>query len=100
MMRLTSVISTWRPSAEPTVTGSCGVGASATGWIASSVNVAVVGPVGNDAGSTAVPPPAARDSSSVVQAGAPVASSAVSAGAASTGAASWVASADGVAGGS
>ncbi len=98
MMRLTSVISTGRPSTDSNVTGSCGAGASATGWIASSVNVALVGPVGNDAGSTSEPPPAARDSASVVQAGAAVPG--VSAGVASTGAASWLASADGVAGGS
>ncbi len=84
MMRLTSVTSTCRPSADSTVTGSCGVGASATGWIASSANVADVGPVGNVARSTSVPPPAARDSSSVVHAGAPVG---VSAGVASAGAA-------------
>ncbi|CPU66902.1 Uncharacterised protein [Mycobacteroides abscessus] len=57
-----------------------------------------MGPVGNDAGSTSEPPPAARDSSSVVQAGAVVAG--VSVGVASTGSASWLAAADGVAGGS
>src|SRR5690606_26749578 len=53
--------------------------------------------VGNVAGSTSVPPPAARDSSSVVHAGAPVG---VSAGVASAGAAAGVAAGVGSAGGS